>query len=87
MTAPDLLDTNILVSAYDPTDRRKQQIARNLLLEGIEGGYLLSTQTLAEFAAVLLHKNSSRRRSKESAGPPGADFDDRAGSGNHPPRC
>jgi predicted nucleic acid-binding protein len=60
MTALDLLDTNILVYAYDPTDRRKQQIAQRLLLKGIEGACLLSTQTLAEFAAVLLHKKSPR---------------------------
>ena len=58
MSAPDLLDTNILVYAYDPTDRRKQEIAQGLLLKGIEGACLLSTQTLAEFSAVLLHKKS-----------------------------
>jgi predicted nucleic acid-binding protein len=58
MIATELLDTNILVYAYDPTDPRKQQIARELVRKGLDGACLVSTQTLAEFAAVLLHKKS-----------------------------
>ena len=58
MPALDFLDTNILVYAYDPTDKRKQRIARELLRAALTGGALLSTQVLAEFAATLLHKAS-----------------------------
>lgn len=58
MIATELLDSNILVYAYDPTDRRKQKIARELVRKALDGACLVSTQTLAEFAAVLLHKKS-----------------------------
>ena len=56
MPGPDFLDTDILVYAYDPTDRRKQGIAQALLYKAMTGEALLSTQVLAEFAATLLHK-------------------------------
>jgi predicted nucleic acid-binding protein len=49
-----------LVYAYDPTDRRKQKIARELVRKALDGDCLVSTQSLAEFAAVLLHKKSPR---------------------------
>lgn len=58
MSAPDFLDSNILVYAYDPTDSAKQRISQNLVLKGLEGEILASTQVLAEFAATLLHKIS-----------------------------
>jgi predicted nucleic acid-binding protein len=58
MTADELLDTNILVYAYDPRDPRKQEIARGLVRKALNGACVVSTQTLAEFAAVLLHKQS-----------------------------
>jgi predicted nucleic acid-binding protein len=58
MSAPDFLDTNILVYAYDPADKRKQRIAQKLLRGALAGAALLSTQVLAEFAATLLHKAS-----------------------------
>ena len=58
MSAPDFLDTNVLVYAYDPTDRRKQQVAQQLVQKALDGGSVLSTQVLAEFAATLLHKIS-----------------------------
>jgi predicted nucleic acid-binding protein len=56
MPAPDFLDTNILVYAYDPTDSRKQRIAQDLVRRALAGDILVSTQVLAEFAATLLHK-------------------------------
>jgi predicted nucleic acid-binding protein len=56
MSAPDLLDTNILVYAYDRSDRRKQQIAQKLLKQAIAGEYAISTQVLSEFAVTLLYK-------------------------------
>jgi predicted nucleic acid-binding protein len=62
MSAPDFLDTNVLVYAYDPTDRRKQCVARELIRKGLAGESLLSAQVLAEFAATLLHKLSPPAR-------------------------
>lgn len=56
MSAPDFLDSNILIYAYDPTDPAKQRTAQNLVLKALDGEILASTQVLAEFAAILLHK-------------------------------
>lgn len=58
MSAPDFLDTNVLVYAYDPRDRRKQEIAQNLIRGGLTGLGVVSTQVLAEFAVTQLHKAS-----------------------------
>lgn len=58
MPAPDFLDTNILLYAYDPSDRTKQRIAQELVRQALDGQILVSTQVLAEYAAVLLHKKS-----------------------------
>ena len=58
MTAPDFLDTNVLVYAYDDLSPRKQQIAQELLRRAMKGEAVVSSQVLAEFAAVLLHKVS-----------------------------
>jgi predicted nucleic acid-binding protein len=56
MPAPDFLDTNILVYAYDVTDPAKQAVAQDLLRKAVAGRLVISTQVLAEFAATLLHK-------------------------------
>jgi predicted nucleic acid-binding protein len=56
MSAPDFLDTNVLVYAYDTNHAEKQRVARELLKGGIAGKFVISTQVLAEFAATLLHK-------------------------------
>jgi len=58
MSAPDFLDTNVVVYAYDSANPKKQQIARTLLRGGIAGRFVVSAQVLAEFAAVMLHKVS-----------------------------
>jgi predicted nucleic acid-binding protein len=58
MSAPDFLDSNILVYSYDVIDPRKQRIAQDLLRRAIQGELVASTQVLAEFAATLLHKKS-----------------------------
>ena len=58
MTGPDFLDTNVLVYAYDASNPEKQRIARDLLRSGVAGKLVISTQVLAEFAAVMLHKIS-----------------------------
>jgi predicted nucleic acid-binding protein len=57
MSAPDFLDTNILIYAFDSTDTRKQSIARKLVEEGVAGRCQISLQVLAEFAAVQLRKS------------------------------
>ena len=56
MPAPEFLDTNVLVCAYDPTDRGKQRVAQGLVRKALNGSMVVSTQVLAEFAATLLHK-------------------------------
>jgi predicted nucleic acid-binding protein len=58
MPAPDFLDSNVLVYAYDVSDPRKQHIAQDLVRKAIRGEIVISTQVLAEFAATLLHKLS-----------------------------
>ena len=58
MPAPDFLDSNVLVYAYDVSDRRKQHIAQDLVRKAIGGESVISTQVLAELAATLLHKLS-----------------------------
>ena len=58
MPAPDFLDTNILVYAYDSTSLKKQRVAQQLLLSAALGEFLISTQVLAEFSVTLLHKLS-----------------------------
>ena len=56
MPGPEFLDTNVLVYAYDVTDPAKQRAAQNLVRQAVAGGFVISTQVLAEFAATLLHK-------------------------------
>jgi len=58
MSALEFLDTNVLVYAYDPSERRKQQIAQSLVRKAVAGEIAASSQVIAEFAAMLLHKLS-----------------------------
>ena len=58
MPAPEFLDTNVLVYAYDPGDSFKQRVAQDLVRRALAGEIIASTQVLAEFAATLLHKMS-----------------------------
>lgn len=58
MSDADFLDTNVLVYAYDQRDPKKQYRARQLLEGGIAGRVVISTQVLAEFAAIMLDKVS-----------------------------
>ena len=67
MPAPDFLDTNILVYAYDPSDPHKQRIAQDLVRKALAGDILVSTQVLAEFAATLLHKMQPPTRAEDVA--------------------
>ena len=67
MTAREFLDTNVLVYAYDPTDRRKQQTAQGLVRRALAGEIVISTQVLAEFAVTLLHKMSPAGRPEDVA--------------------
>ena len=59
MSAPDFLDSNILVYAYDVSSPKKREIAQKLVARAINGEYIASTQVLAEFAATLIHKVSA----------------------------
>jgi predicted nucleic acid-binding protein len=67
MPVREFLDTNVLVYAYDPSDRRKQQIAQSLVRRALAGEIVVSTQVLAEFAATLLHKMSPPAPSEDVA--------------------
>jgi predicted nucleic acid-binding protein len=58
MSAPEFLDTNVLVYAYDTTSPAKQAVAQRLLRAALAGHSVISAQVLAEFSAVLLHKIS-----------------------------
>ncbi len=58
MTAREFLDTNVLVYAYDSSDRRKQRAAQDLVRRALAGEIVISAQVLAEFAVTLLHKIS-----------------------------
>jgi len=51
MTGPDFLDTNVLVYAYDRSDRGKQRIAQELLRKAVArtGEVVISSQVLGEF--------------------------------------
>ena len=65
MSALEFLDSNILVYAHDDTDLRKKRTAQGLLRRAVLGEAVVSTQSLAEFAATLLHKFSPPFRPDE----------------------
>jgi predicted nucleic acid-binding protein len=65
MTAPDFLDTNVLVYAYDASAPEKQRIAQDLVRKAVAGEIVTSTQVLAEFAATLLHKLTPAARPED----------------------
>lgn len=67
MSVSDFLDTNVLVSAYDRSQPKKQQIAQAILRRAIAGECAISTQVLAEFTAILLYKVSPRVSPKDVA--------------------
>jgi predicted nucleic acid-binding protein len=60
MSAPDFLDTNVLVYAYETADPRKQRIAQQIMKGAVAGDMVLSSQVAAELASTLLHKLSPR---------------------------
>jgi predicted nucleic acid-binding protein len=65
MPAPEFIDTNVLVYAWDPGNTRKQRVARELVRKALEGDIIVSTQVLAEFAATLLHKMAPAARPED----------------------
>jgi predicted nucleic acid-binding protein len=65
MSDLEFLDTNVLVYAYDPTYPSKQRIAEELIRRAVAGDIVTSTQALAEFANILLHKMKPAARSKD----------------------
>jgi predicted nucleic acid-binding protein len=64
MSAPEFLDSNVFVYAYDESDPRKQAIAQKLVARGLRGEAVASSQVLAEFAVTLLQKASPPARSE-----------------------
>ncbi len=65
MLAPDFLDTNVLVYAYDASAPAKQTVAQELVRKAIAGEIVISSQVLAEFAATMLHKVSPPSRPED----------------------
>src|SRR5260370_3990139 len=65
MPAPDFLDTNVLVYAYDASSPKKQRVAQGLVRRAVAGEIVISSQVLAEFSAALLHKLSPAARSED----------------------
>jgi predicted nucleic acid-binding protein len=65
MSAPDFLDTNILVYAWDSSSPAKQRIAQDLVRKAIAGEIFISTQVMAEFAVTMLHKISPAAKPQE----------------------
>jgi len=65
MSAPEFLDSNVLVYAYDITDSRKQTMAQDLVRRALSSEAVISSQVLAEFAATLLHKLSPAARPED----------------------
>ena len=65
MSAPEFLDTNVLVYAYDLSEPRKRQIAQSLVLRAIAGEFIISVQVLAEFAAAMLQKMTPPPRTED----------------------
>ncbi len=57
MASRDFFDSNILIYAYDPRDRRKQEIAQRLLTDAIANDTgVLSAQTLGEFFNIVTRR-------------------------------
>jgi len=69
MSAEILIDTNVLVYAYDPRARAKQQQALTVLRRLVVNGHgRLSTQTLGEFYAVGTRRLAPRLSREDAAG-------------------
>lgn len=57
MAERTLLDTNVLVYAFDDDEPAKQRRARDILRDaGRTGGYVFSTQVLSEFYVVVTRR-------------------------------
>jgi predicted nucleic acid-binding protein len=65
MIAPEFLDTNVLVYAYDAGEPGKQKIAQGLVRRALRGEIVASSQVLGEFAATLLHKITPAAKPEE----------------------
>lgn len=66
MNGPDFLDSSVIIYAYDDRFPEKQRIAKDLLKQGLGGKCVISTQVLAEFAAIMLHKVLPPRASAQA---------------------
>lgn len=56
MSARIFLDSNVLVYAFDESDRGKQQRALDIVQKRVEGPWAISWQIVQEFSAVALHR-------------------------------
>lgn len=60
MSGRDFLDTNVLLYSLNESEPAKRRIAQALVDRAIVGEFSISTQVLAEFAAVALKKFRDR---------------------------
>ena len=61
MTVASLVDTNVLVYAYDSREPERQEKAQTLLRRGLESGVLcIPHQAIVEFIAVVSRPSASR---------------------------
>lgn len=67
MSAPDFLDSNVVIYAYDTSVAAKQRIAQALVGRAQAGDFVISTQVLAEFCSTFLHKMSPPASPKDIA--------------------
>jgi predicted nucleic acid-binding protein len=69
MSGRDFLDTNILLYALSDSAPAKHRVAQALVTRAIGGEFSISTQVLAEFAAVALSKFRDRLTSSGCSSP------------------
>lgn len=68
VTQMDMLDTNVLVYAYDTDESNKHEIAQQLLARSLmEKRLVLSVQALNEFYSVITRKNRAVQYTHEKA--------------------
>ena len=60
MAGRDFLDTNVLLYSLNDSAPVKHRIAQRLVARAIAGEFVISTQVLAELAAVVLAKFADR---------------------------
>jgi predicted nucleic acid-binding protein len=62
-----LIDSNIIIYAFDSTEKKKHEVAKRLLMKGFEGEkFVFSVQNLSEFFVVITKKVPNPISAKEA---------------------